>query len=536
MSRILIGERIRDRRRALGMSQRQLADALGISTSYLSLIENDRRMIAGRLLQRAAEALDVEFEHLSASRDARLVDELRELANDLGQSQLSGQPATDLASRHPQWARLLIGQYRALIDTRDTALALSDRLNRDPALVELSHQTLTEITSVRSAAEILAHYGELDDDQRTRFVGIIAEASDRLSASARSMIDMLEGPDAPLQSHSPARDVEDFFIDRGNYLAEIEDALPALTESLPSHGLGLSAVLAARLEERHDVRVVRSAEEAPGTAASDDIVLLSPGMPEPSIRFALARKLAAIELAETIDGVVAAAELSAPDARRGLAAALTRYGAGAMLLPYDRFAEASEASRHDLIHLQGQFHASYEQVAHRLVTLRKPGAEGLPFAFVRSDPAGNISKRFSLPGLYMPQFGGACALWALYGAFAAPGRIVAQHAEMSDGRRFVFIAREVRKGRASSFAHEVRYAVMLSCEAAHAGRIVHADALMAAGPAAIAPVGWECRSCSRAECGQRAHPALPSLATPTAADAEHKGEDRQTLPSAQAVK
>ena len=515
------------------MSQRRLADALDISTSYLSLIENDRRMIAGRLLQRAAAALDVDLEHLSASRDARLADELRELANDLGQPQLAGRPATDLASRHPQWARLLIAQYRALIDTRDTALSLSDRLNRDPALVELSHQTLTEITSVRSAAEILAQYAELGADQRARFVGMIAQASDRLSVSARAMIDMLEGSDAAIASQSPAREVEDFLIERGNYLAEIEAALPALTDGLPAHGLGLSAVIAARLEERHGIAVVRRAPDLAGEPART--IILAPGMPEPSIRFLLARRLVAIELADVISDVVDGAPLSSNAARRGLSAALARYGAGAMLLPYEPFRQAAEQSRYDLIGLQARFHASYEQVAHRLVTLRKPGAEGLPFAFVRADPAGNISKRFSLPGLYMPQFGGACALWALYAAFAAPGRIVPQMAEMPDGRRFVFIARQVRKGRPSSFAHEVRYAVMLSCDAAHAPRIVHADPLLAAGSNAIAPVGWECRSCTRADCGQRAQPSLAYSAAAQRAPGDHKDQGAEALPHPQAV-
>ena len=173
-------------------------------------------------------------------------------------------------------------------------------------------------------------------------------------------------------------------------------------------------------------------------------------------------------------------------------------------MPYERFLEAAESGRYDLAHLQARFNASFEQVAHRLVTLRRPGAAGVPFAFVRADPAGNISKRFSLPGLRMPQFGGACPLWALYGAFATD-RLVAQRAAMPDGRHLLFMARQVRKGTSSSARPEARYAIMLACEAHHGGRIVHADAL---GPGHAAPVGWECRACTRAGCDQRAFPAL----------------------------
>ncbi|WP_158629380.1 helix-turn-helix domain-containing protein [Roseitalea porphyridii] len=501
MSRILIGRRIRERRRALGISQRALAERLSISTAYLSLIENDKRLIAGGLLRKAADALGVDLEFLSASRDARLADDLTELTSALGLSELEGQASTDLASRHPQWARTLIRLHRDLQDARDAALTLADRLNRDPALVTLSHQTLTEITAIRSAAEILAQYETLETDQRRRFVDIIAKASDQLTASARAMLDMLEGPDAPTPAATPAREVEDFIIDHGNFFETIEDAAPRIVDTLPGHGLGLSAVLAARLEERHGVRIVRAEDggAGPGTIA------LPAGAPEATVRFTLARELAARELADAIEAIAATGSFSSDETRRRARNALARYGAGTVLMPYDRFLETAEARRYDLSHLQARFNASFEQVAHRLVTLRRPGAEGVPFAFVRTDPAGNISKRFSLPGLRMPQFGGACPLWALYGAFSAGDRLVAQRAAMPDGRHLLLVARQVRKGTPSTVEPEARYAVMLACDAHHGHRIVHADGL---GPDNVVPVGWECRSCPREACEQRAFPML----------------------------
>ena len=500
MSRILIGQRIRERRRALGMAQRELAGRLSISTAYLSLIENDKRLIAGALLKQAAEALDVDLEFLSASRDARLADELAELTSALDLVDLAGEASTDLASRHPQWARTLIRLNRDRQEARDAALALSDRLNRDPALVTLSHRTLTEITAIRSAAEILAQYPGLEPAERQRFVDIIAKASDRLTASARAMLDMLEGPDATTPAATPAREVEDFIIDHGNFFATIEEAAPRIVDTLPGHGLGLSAVLAARLEDRHGVTVGRG--EA--GASCGDAIVLPAGAPEATVRFTLARELAARELADAIEQIAATASFSSDQARTRARDALARYGAGTVLMPYERFLEAAESGRYDLAHLQARFNASFEQVAHRLVTLRRPGAAGVPFAFVRADPAGNISKRFSLPGLRMPQFGGACPLWALYGAFATD-RLVAQRAAMPDGRHLLFMARQVRKGTSSSARPEARYAIMLACEAHHGGRIVHADAL---GPGHAAPVGWECRACTRAGCDQRAFPAL----------------------------
>lgn len=510
MSRILVGQRIRQRRRALGLSQRDLAERLSISTAYLSLIENDKRMIAGALLKQAANALQVELEYLSATRDVRLADELTELTSELGLVNLAGEPSSDLASRHPEWARALIGLNRSLLEARDTALALSDRLNRDPALVSLSHQTLTGITAIRSAAEILAQYPSLEEGERQRFVDIIATSSDKLTASARSMLDMLEGPGALLPESTPAREVEDFIIDQGNFFAAIEDAAPRIVDSLPQHGLGLSAILAARLEDKHGVTVMR-AEAAPPGSNSDRIELLA-GAPEPTVRFTLARELAAREMMDVIGEIAAAASFSSAQTHDRVCSALTRYAAGALLMPYDQVLEAAEASRYDLHHLQGRFSASFEQVAHRLVTLRRPDAAGVPFAFVRTDPAGNISKRFSLPGLRMPQFGGACPLWALYGAFSAGDRLTAQRITMPGGQSFLFLAQQVRKGAPTGARPEVRYAVMLACDAHYATRIVHADADRDAVPAVDG--GWECRSCPRETCAQRAFPALRPAAGP----------------------
>ena len=528
MSRILIGQRIRERRRAMGIAQRALADSVGVSTAYLSLIENDKRLVAGRLLQQIAGALDVPLEFLSASRDARLADELGELTGSLGLTDLAGKPATELASRNPEWARTLIRLNRSLVEARDTARAMSDRLNRDPELVELSHRTLTEITAIRSAAEILAQYPTLDRRERQRFVDIIAASSDGLSVSARAMLDMLEGPDALDEPGSPAREVEDFIIDHRNHFAEIEAAAPPIVDALPGHGLGLSAVLAARLEDKHGMHVERIPPNAKASG-NPDAIALQTGTPEPSVRFRLAQAVAARELVDVIDEIVDRGTFTSEAAKRRASAALARYGAAAILMPYEPFREMAEASRHDFLQLQSRFNASFEQVAHRLVTLRRPGSEGVPFAFVRADPAGNISKRFSLPGIYMPQFGGACPLWALYGAFSAAGRMIAQKAQMADGRQFLFLARLVPKGSPAIGAPEAQFTVMLACEAQYGERIVHADPVMDGQPV---PVGWECRSCPRTKCPQRAYPNLQD--TPAAPKDQPLGE-HDALRSGEAV-
>ena len=84
-------------------------------------------------------------------------------------------------------------------------------------------------------------------------------------------------------------------------------------------------------------------------------------------------------------------------------------------------------------------------MCHRLVTLRRPGAEGIPFGMMRVDPAGFVTKRFPLPHLLLPRHGNACPLWAVYKAFQTPGVLERQLVEFPNGSRFLMLARAVEK-------------------------------------------------------------------------------------------
>ena len=68
MPRAILGTRIRERRRSIGITQVELARRIGISASYLNLIERNKRGIAGPLLRRAAEALDLRLEELDGAK------------------------------------------------------------------------------------------------------------------------------------------------------------------------------------------------------------------------------------------------------------------------------------------------------------------------------------------------------------------------------------------------------------------------------------------------------------------------------------
>jgi predicted transcriptional regulator len=187
---------------------------------------------------------------------------------------------------------------------------------------------------------------------------------------------------------------------------------------------------------------------------------------------------------------------------------LANYFAAAVLMPYGPFLEAAEAERYDAELLGHRFRASFEQTCHRLTTLRRPGAEGVPFHMVRIDIAGNISKHFSASGLRFPRFGGLCPRWALFGCFMTPGMVRTQLSQMPDGARHFWMARTVRRESGGFHAPRTVHALALGCEVSYAKRLVYADGVDLESPGAVVPVGVTCRLCERMDCEQRAFPPL----------------------------
>jgi predicted transcriptional regulator len=178
-------------------------------------------------------------------------------------------------------------------------------------------------------------------------------------------------------------------------------------------------------------------------------------------------------------------------------------------MPYRRFQAAAEAERYDIELIGNRFRTSFEQVCHRLTTLRRPGAEGVPFHFIRVDLAGNISKRFSASGIRFARFGSGCAKWNVYAAMMSPGIIRRQVSVMPDGTTFFCVARTLRKGRGGYNAPHPVLGVGLGCSIEHAPRLVYADGIdLEAAAAAGIEIGTACRTCERERCAQRAFPSL----------------------------
>jgi len=184
--------------------------------------------------------------------------------------------------------------------------------------------------------------------------------------------------------------------------------------------------------------------------------------------------------------------------------ALAAYGAAALMMPYGAFASAVEARRYDIEALSRQFGASFEQVAHRLTSLQRPGSVRVPFFFIRVDEAGNVSKRLDGAGFPFAAHGGGCPLWSVHSVFRQPGEIVTQWLELPDGQRFFSIARTVMAGGGSHDAPRVMRAIALACDARHAGALVYT----AKEEPVPTPIGVSCRLCNRAQCHARALPPI----------------------------
>ena len=514
MPRPLIGPKIRDRRHALGITQAGLAARVGISPSYLNLIEANKRSIAGVLLKRIGAELELPIEDLDGAAEQRLQNDLGEIATEplLAPFRLEPRAAGELASRHGDWARAIVSLHRAWRDRDQAVHALSDRLSQDPFLGDAVHGLLTRVAAIRSSAEILATIDDLDADAQRRFAAIVGDESGRLADVAQALAAFFDKGSNAARPVTPVEEVDDFLLERSNHFPALEAAAGAFLHAPQIDGACDERTLVDYLQRMHGVDVrERAAEPGTGTllrTSYDDAsrtLYVAPTSPASTRRFELARLAA--ELHDAGSAVSREIErspiLTTPAAQRRARRVLTSYVAGAALLPYDAFQKAAAAARYDLDHLGLRFGVSFEQVCHRLVTLRRPGAEGVPFGLMRVDAAGYVTKRFPLPHLLLPRHGNACPMWALYVALQTPGAIVRQLAEFPGGDRFLFVARTVEKARPAFPLPRRFMSIMLACDALHADRTIYGDGLTLSSVAPATPVGSNCRLCVRRECAYR---------------------------------
>jgi hypothetical protein len=304
--------------------------------------------------------------------------------------------------------------------------------------------------------------------------------------------------------------VRDFFYARHNHIEPLDEAAERLYRQAGLSPRSLHAGLIGWLRDRHDVQVLLAESEGaqrrfdPATRILHVSAQLGPGQQA----FQMATQLAFLELGDVIDRLADNRILADPEARRLARIGLANYFAGALILPYGDFLAAAEEESYDIERLGLRFGVGFETVCHRLSTLQRAEARGVPFFFVRVDRAGNISKRQSATDFHFSRVGGSCPLWNVYEAFAQPGRVLTQIAQMPDGRTYLWVARTVGSGNAGFGLPGKTFAVGLGCDIRHASRLVYSRGLNLTDPTTATPIGAGCKVCERPACPQRAFPPI----------------------------
>jgi predicted transcriptional regulator/transcriptional regulator with XRE-family HTH domain len=340
-------------------------------------------------------------------------------------------------------------------------------------------------------------------DLATSFPGI-SEAFLRLYGSytreQAALADMAAG-NAP-QNPDPVAHTRRFIAQNRNFFPTLDARGQALATAIAEMGDPQ-----AYLAQRHAIRTrLLPAHVMMGALRRFDRhnqqLLLDDTLAPPTARFQIAQQIAYQECRPEMNSLVREANFPDPTSANLARRALAAYVAAAIVMPYDAFARAAEERAYDIEQLARLFAVSFEQAAHRLTTLNKPGAEKIPFFFLRLDAAGNVSKRLDGAGFPFASHGGSCPLWNVHDCFSAPGRIHTQWLELPDGQRFFSIARTVESGGGAYHRPRVTRAIALTCAAQHAARLVYATAQ---DPT---PIGPSCRLCQRPDCAARAAPPL----------------------------
>ena len=465
MRKTFLGVKLKTLREQRGLTQAALAQLLELSPSYLNQLENNQRPLSVPVLLRLQSSLGVDLQQFSEDDEARLTAQLQ-----------------DVVTQTPDGSAVSLAELRAMAQQM-------------PAL-----------------AQVLIRLHRRGRDAQDRLDTLAASLGERAGELAQA-------------TRQPHEEVRHFFYERQNHITALDERAEALAASVMALKLRTPAThaastddpraLATRLEawllDKHGVRttelaadsgMLRRFDAAQKRVSVNDAV-------EPAQRaFQLATQLAYLEAGATIDELVAQGDFSGPEPRSLARIGLASYFAGALVLPYGRFLAAAESLRYDIDLLAQRFGVSFETVCHRLSTLQRPDARGVPFFFVRVDRAGNISKRQSATDFHFSHSGGTCPLWNVYEAFAQPHKVLTQIARMPDGRTYLWIARCIARTTGGYGSPERTFAIGLGCDVRHAARLVYAKGLALTDPEAATPIGAGCKVCDRQGCPQRAFPAL----------------------------
>lgn len=442
-NKLMAGHAVRRLRRQHGLAQAAMAEMLGISPSYLNLVERNQRPVSAMLLVRLAETFDFDPRTLAA-----------------------GEPGGGEA-------------------------ALRRRLG-DPLFADL----------------------EIDRNELSEWLGAAPGGAE---AFARAF-DRWQGTGMPTAAADARTDDPATLVRRAierwrNHFPDLDAQAEALADELRLAGADPYGAMVERLRVKHGLAVrILPVEVLPDLLRRLDLharqLQLSELLAPASRTFAAALQLAQMEARSEIDALVRGAALTDRGAERLLRRHLQGCFAAAVMMPYGRFLRACEATGYDVELLERRFGAGFEQVAHRLTTLQRVGARGLPFFMIRIDRAGQVSKRYSgASAATLVEADGRCPLWSLTHVFERPGHLHAELVEVAEGdgtSRWFTLSRTVAPPGRRQSGVAPSFAVGIGVAAGQAGVLAAARGVVLDGPAT--PTGLGCRRCPRADCAQRSLP------------------------------
>ena len=441
-----IGGKIRRLRRQRHITQGDLAQSIGISASYLNLLEHNRRKITVPLLFKISGYFGIEPGELAESDDSQLVGDLMETFGDdlFADSDLTNQEIRDLAFSNPVAARAV--------------LRLFDKYKS-------------------------------------------------ISKSGAAQTDDGKGGGEPFHGATDA--ISDFLQENANHFPTLEEAAERVRSDIDNGGDEFETGLKTWLTNIAGTQTRFTS--LPGGIArrvSEDgrNLQISDILPPETATFSIAHQIGLLAAESEVGEIIDNSTLPEGDAPTLARNVLVSYFAAALIMPYVPFLKACQDYRYDVERIARRFNASFEQVCHRMTTMQRPGASGIPLHLVRTDIAGNISKRFSLSGIHIPRHSGACPRWNVYSAFLSPGRINVQLSQMPDGDVYFCIARSFEKGGYRHNAPSRHFSIGLGCNITHAKKMIYSDGMELTNTTQIVPIGVGCRICPRMECEQRAHP------------------------------
>lgn len=457
MVNAILGTRIQQYRREVGITQAALAREVGISPSYLNLIEWNKRPIAGALLRKIASALNLSPDDLGSMAEERLNATLSEIAHlpSLKDANVERERTSEFIGRFPGWARAMAALAQSEHEATVRAQVLSDRLSNDPYLGAEIHKMLNRMTAIRSVADILVDYSDLPPERRDRFIEIIHEEIRVLSDNGETLATYLDKSVHAEKFLTPADEVEALFDEHGGRFDVIETIAGEISHMLTDLRPLPRRVKARALVDEHlngpIQRIITDSSQIETTAAADR-----------------ARQL------------------------------LTDYAVGAILMPMAAFTQEAKNLRYDIEALAEAYSTEVDTICHRLISI--PRGDGFPrFGYLQANASGMIIEKLGFEKLIIPRYAAACPLWVLFRAQQSPEAVIRQRALFPSGDRFVFIARARNTGM-TGFGRPRHYVTdMLVTTEVDAGMTIYAPDTASV----VEEVGPGCRLCSRQSCPHR---------------------------------